>query len=121
MSPRALRSRIAASWVAATGAGTAASLALAILVLAGAFIAVAVPRASLGYRTQVVQRILQAAPSQQTAVLGDANVSGLSQGYLSAGQLALAGRMLSGSLLHHGLPLAPVSSQWSGLDRKSVV
>jgi putative ABC transport system permease protein len=115
MTPRALRERIAASWVAATGVGTAASFALAILVLAGAFIAVAVPRASLGYRTQVVQRILQAAPSQQTAVLGDANVSGLNQGYLSAGQLALAGRTLSGSLLHHGLPLAPVSSQWSGL------
>ena len=115
MSPRVLRDRIAASWVAATGAGTAASFALAILVLAGAFIAVAVPRASLGYRTQVVQRILHAAPSQQTAVLGDANVSGLNQGYLSAGELALAGRTLSGSLLHHGLPLAPAASQWSGL------
>ena len=98
MSPRALRSRIAASWVAATGAGTAASFALAILVLAGAFIAVALPRASVGYRTQVVQRTLHAAPSQQTAVLGDANVSGLNQGHLSAGQLALAGRTLSGSL-----------------------
>lgn len=115
MSPRALRSRIAASWVAATGAGTAASFALAILVLAGAFIAVAVPRASVGYRTQVVQRILRAAPSQQTAVLGDANVSGLNQGHLGAGQLALAGRTLSGSLAHDGLPLAPAASQWSGL------
>ena len=115
MSPRALRGRIAASWVAATGAGTAASLALAILVLAGSFIAVAVPRASLGYRTQVVQRILHAAPSQQTAVLGDANVSGLNHGYLSPGDLALAGRTLSRGLVHDGLPLAPVASQWSGL------
>ena len=84
MSPPDLRGRIAASWMAATGVATAASLALAILVLAGSFIAVAVPRASLGYRTQVVQRIFHAAPSQQTAVLGDANLSGLSQGYLSA-------------------------------------
>jgi putative ABC transport system permease protein len=115
MSPRDLRGRIAASWVAATGVATAASLALAILVLAGSFIAVAVPRASLGYRTQVVQRIFHAAPSQQTAVLGDANLSGLSQGYLSAGELALAGRQLSGSLLRDGLPLAPAASQWSGL------
>ncbi len=62
MSPRALRCRIAASWVAATGIGAAASFALAILVLASAFIAIAVPRASLGYRTQVVQRIFHAAP-----------------------------------------------------------
>ena len=46
-----------------TGTGAAASVALAILVLAGVFIAVAVPRASLGYRTQVVQRIFHAAPS----------------------------------------------------------
>jgi len=48
--------------VAATGIGAAASFALAILVLASAFIAIAVPRASLGYRTQVVQRIFHAAP-----------------------------------------------------------
>src|SRR5256884_1162948 len=110
-----LPGRIAASWVAATGVATAASLALAILVLAGSFIAVAVPRASLGYRTQVVQRIFHAASSQQTAVLGDANLSGLDQALLSAGQLALAGRQLSGSLRRDGLPLAPAASQWSGL------
>ena len=115
MSARALRGRIAGSWVAATGAGAAASFALAILVLAGVFVAVALPRASLGYRTQVVQRILHAAPSQQRAVLGDANLSGLSQGQLGAGELALAGRRLSGSLERHGLPLAPAASQWSGL------
>jgi hypothetical protein len=89
-----LPGRIAASWVAATGAGAAAGVALAILVLAGVFIAVAVPRASLGYRTQVVQRIFHAAPSPQTAVLGDANLSGLDQAHLGAGELALAGRRL---------------------------
>jgi putative ABC transport system permease protein len=107
--------RIAASWVAATGAGAAAGVALAILVLAGVFIAVAVPRASLGYRTQVVQRIFHAAPSQQTAVLGDVNLSGLSQGSLSAAELAVAGRRLAGGLRRDGLPLAPAASQWSGL------
>ncbi|HKA96826.1 MAG TPA: hypothetical protein VKD66_11230, partial [Streptosporangiaceae bacterium] len=111
----ALRGRIAASWVAAAGVGTAAGFALAILVLACAFIAVAVPRASLGYRTQVVQRIFHAAPSDQTAVLGDANLSGLDQGHLSPGELALAGHKLSGSLQRDGLPLAPAASQWSGL------
>jgi putative ABC transport system permease protein len=115
MSPRSLRGRIAASWAAATGLGTAASFALAILVLACAFIAIAVPRASLGYRTQVVQRIFHAAPSPQTAVLGDANLSGTNQGYLSARKLAFAGRQLAGGLQRDGLPLAPVASQWSGL------
>jgi len=115
MSPRALRGRIAASWAAATGLGTAASFALAILVLACAFIAIAVPRASLGYRTQVVQRIFHAAPSPQTAVLGDANLSGTNQGYLSARKLAFAGRQLAGGLQRDGLPLAPAASQWSGL------
>jgi putative ABC transport system permease protein len=115
VSARALTGRIAGSWVAVTGAGAAASIALAILVLAGVFIAVAVPRASLGYRTEVVQRIFHAAPSQQTAVLGDANLSGLNQGQLGAGELALAGRRLSGSLQRHGLPLAPAASRWSGL------
>jgi putative ABC transport system permease protein len=115
MSPRALRGRIAASWVAVTGIGATASFALAILVLACAFIAIAVPRASLGYRTQVVQRIFHAAPSQQTAVLGDANLSGPNQGYLSARKLAFAGRQLAGGLQRDGLPLAPAASQWSGL------
>ncbi|HEY1345582.1 MAG TPA: hypothetical protein VGF54_11385 [Streptosporangiaceae bacterium] len=115
MRARAPTGRIAGSWVAATGAGAAASFALAILVLAVVFIAVAVPRASLGHRTQVVQRILHAAPSQQTAVLGDANLSGLNQGQVGAGELALAGRRLSGSLQRDGLPLAPAASQWSGL------
>ena len=115
MTSPALRRRIAASWVAATGAGAAAGVALAILVLAGVFIAVAVPGASLGYRTQVVQRIFHAAPSQQTTVLGDANLSGLNQGYLGAAELAVAGRRLAGGLQRDGLPLAPAASRWSGL------
>ncbi|HYA50923.1 MAG TPA: hypothetical protein VEG33_07100, partial [Streptosporangiaceae bacterium] len=115
MSAPARPGRMASSWVAATGAGAAAGAALGILVLAGVFIAVAVPRASLGYRTQVVQRIFHAAPSQQTAVLGDANLSGLNQGYLSAAELAVAGRRLAGGVRRDGLPLAPAASRWAGL------
>jgi putative ABC transport system permease protein len=107
--------RIRTWWPAATGNGAAASAALAILVLVCAFIAVAVPRASLGYRTQVLQRILRAAPSAQTAVLGDTDLSGLDHAYLGADQLALTGRTIAGGLQRAGLPLAPAVAQWSGL------
>ncbi len=98
-----------------TGTGAAASAALAILVLACTFIAVAVPRASLGYRTQVIQRILRAASAQETAVLANTDLSGLDQAYLGPGQLAAAGSKLADGLLGAGLPLAPAASQWSSL------
>jgi putative ABC transport system permease protein len=107
--------RIAASWHVLTGTGAAASAALAILVLACTFIAVAVPRASLGYRTQVIQRILRAASAQETAVLANTDLSGLDQAYLGPGQLAAAGSKLADGLLGAGLPLAPAASQWSSL------
>ncbi len=111
----ALRGRITAWWPTAAGTGATASAALAILVLVCTFTAVALPRASLGYRTGVLQRTFRAAPSQEKAVLADADLSGLAQGHLSAGQLALAGRRLSAGLQRDGLPLAPAASQWSGL------
>jgi putative ABC transport system permease protein len=109
------RGRIAASWGAVTGTGAAASAALAILVLACTFMAVAVPRASLGYRTQVVQQVFRAASAQQKAVLADADLAGLEQASLSAGQLAFARSKLADGLRSAGLPLAPAASQWSGL------
>ena len=68
--------RVHAAWAALTGTGAAASVALALLVLAGVFIAVAVPRASLGYRTQVLQRTFGVMSSSATTVLGDADISG---------------------------------------------
>jgi putative ABC transport system permease protein len=117
--PAALSSRIRTWWPAVTGTGAAASAALAILVLVCAFIAVAVPRASLGYRTQVLQPILRAAPATQTAVLGDADLSGLDQAYLSPGQLAFAGSTIAGGLQRAGLPLAPAAAQWDGLTYRT--
>jgi putative ABC transport system permease protein len=98
-----------------TGTGAGASAALAILVLACTFIAVAVPRASLGYRTQVVQQVFRAASAQQKTVLADADLAGLEQASLSAGQLASARSKLADGLRNAGLPLAPAASQWSGL------
>ena len=110
-----VRSRIAAAGTAVTGTGAAASLALALLVLVCAFVAVAVPRASLGYRTAVLQRTFHAASSSATTVLADATINGLSGGSLSAAQLASAQRQLADGLGREGLPLAPATADWSGM------
>ncbi len=115
MTPGNVRARIAAAGTAVTGTGAAASLALALLVLVCAFVAVAVPRASLGYRTAVLQRSFHAASSSTTTVLADATINGLSGGSLSAAQLASAQRQLTGGLGRDGLPLAPATADWSGM------
>jgi putative ABC transport system permease protein len=107
--------RLRASWRVATGSAAAASLVLAVLVLVGVFVAVAVPRASLGYRTRVLQRIFHAASSTQTTVLADADITGEQQGYLMAAQLASIQRQLAAGLHRDGLPLAPPGAQWSGV------
>ncbi len=115
MTPGNLRARIGAAGTAVTGTGAAASLALALLVLVCTFVAVAVPRASLGYRTAVLQRSFHAASSSTTTVLADASINGLGGGTLTAAQLALAQRQLSDGLGRDGLPLAPATADWSGM------
>jgi len=102
-----------------TGTGAAASLALAMLVLVCTFIAVAVPRASLDYRTQALQRIFRSTSSAQTAVVADAEISGLTGSYLPAAEFAAAQHSLAAGLHHQGLPLAPPAAQWAGLDTAS--
>jgi len=102
-----------------TGTGAAASLALAMLVLVCTFVAVSVPRASLDYRTQALQRIFRSASSAQTAVVADANITGLTGTYLGAEQLAAAQDTLAAGLHHQSLPLAPPAAQWAGLDSGS--
>ena len=97
------------------GTGAAASLALALLVLVCAFVAVAVPRASLGYRTQVLQRTFRAASSAATTVLADAGITGLSQNVLNAAELDSARGQLVAGLRRAGLPLAPPGADWSGM------
>jgi len=111
----ALRGRVTASWATVAGTGAAASLALAMLVAVCAFVAVAVPRASLGYRTQVLQRAFHAASSSSTTVLADAEITGLSQGYLNDSQLESARGELGAGLRREGLPLAPPGADWSGM------
>jgi putative ABC transport system permease protein len=88
---------------------------LALLILVSVFVAVALPRASLGYRTRVLHRIFDATSSAQSTVLADANISGQLQSHLDAPQLASIHRQLAAGLQHDGLPLAPPATQWSGL------
>jgi len=114
VAPRAT-GRIRRSWPAVTGTGAAASVALALLVLVCTFIAVAVPRASLGYRTEVLQRAFRATSSAQTTVLADANITGLTAHYLSATQLAIVQGNVAAGLHRDGLPLAPPATQWAGM------
>ena len=103
--------RIRRSWPAVTGTGAAASVALGLLVLVCTFIAVAVPRASLGYRTEVLQRAFRATSSAQTTVLADANITGLTVHYLSATQLATVQGHVAAGLHRDALPLAPRATQ----------
>jgi len=84
-------------------------------VLVCAFVAVAVPRASLGYRTQVLQRTFHAASSAATTVLADADISGLSQNVLNAAELDSARGQLVAGLRRVGLPLAPPGADWAGM------
>jgi putative ABC transport system permease protein len=100
--------------VTATGTAAAASIALGLLVGFCTFIAVAVPRASLGYRTTALQRTLSALPPLQKAVLGDADVGSV-QGSLSPAALEPARAQLASSLAANGVPVAAPAQQWSGL------
>ena len=112
-----LRARARAAGPAVTGTGAAASATLALLVLICTFVAVAVPRASLGYRTTVLQRAFAAAPATQKTVLADGDLSGFGGKPLTAAQLEKARVQLAAGLQRDGLPLAGPATrwQWSGL------
>ena len=110
-----LVSRARAAWPAMTGTAAAASVTLALLVLICTFVAVAVPRASLGYRTAVLQRTFQAATAGQKVVLADGDLSGLGAQPLSPALLETARAELAIGLRQGGLPLGAARTQWSGL------
>jgi putative ABC transport system permease protein len=119
---RSALSGLARRGTAAAGAGAAASAALGILVLATVFIAVALPRANLGYRSQVLRQTFRTASPTKTAVLADADITGLTQSVystrqtgLSVSQVGADGNWMAGSLRRAGLPLAPAAAQWAGV------
>ena len=106
------------AWIAITGTATAASLGLALLVFTAVFISVAIPRASLGQRTQALQRVVTAAPAASTAVLGDLSYTTFDVNFkerpFAAGQLAATRAELAAGLAGRGLPLGTAPA-WSGL------
>jgi putative ABC transport system permease protein len=111
----AARNTARTAWPAMTGTAAAASVTLALLVLVCTFVAVAVPRASLGYRTAVLQRAFSTTQPSQKVVLADGDLSGLSAQPLSPALLETARAQLAIGLRRGGLPLAPARTQWSGL------
>ena len=116
-----LVSRARAAWPAMTGTAAAASVTLALLVLVCTFVAVAVPRASLGYRTAVLQRTFHAAGPAQEAVLADGDLSTQGGPPLSTGQLEAARLQFAAGLRREGLPLSAPRAQWSGLATGATV
>jgi putative ABC transport system permease protein len=106
---------------AIAGTGAAATVALALLVMVCAFVAVAVPRASLGYRTDVLQGIFHSASAAQRSVFADGHTSGAGLGRLTASELEFAGGRLAAGLRRDGLPLASPRSQWSTLATGSAL
>jgi putative ABC transport system permease protein len=111
------QSRARAAWPAVTGTGAAVGATLALLVLTCTFVAVAVPRATLGYRTAVLQQTFADAPAVQKTVLADGDLSGLGEAPLSPARMEKARVQLAAGLRRAGLPLAEPTSrwQWSGL------
>ena len=116
--PGRLRRRPRRAWIAISGTAAAASLGLAFLVFTAVFISVAIPRASLGQRTQALQRVLTAAPATSTAVLGDLSYTTFDVNFderpFAASQLATTRAELAAGLARRGLPLGTASA-WSGL------
>ncbi len=112
------RGRLRQLWTVACGTGTAASIGLALLVLGTVFIAMAIPRASQGLRTDALRRTVAGQPASSTAVLGSLAYQTFDVAFLGrpfgAAQLAATPGELTGNLARLGLP-AVASGAWAGL------
>ncbi len=105
------------AWVKIGGTGAAASLGLALLVLATVAISVALPRVSLSQRTAALRHTLATVPAASTAVFGNLSYTTFDVEFngqpFAAADLTTAGAQLAVGLAGQGLPLAPPF--WSGL------
>jgi putative ABC transport system permease protein len=103
---------------ATCGTAAAASVGLALLVFAAVLISMAIPRASLGQRTQALRRSLDALPATSTAVIGNLSYgtfSAYANGRpVTAGQLAATRAELAAGLARQDLPVATALA-WVGL------
>jgi putative ABC transport system permease protein len=106
------------AWTATCGTAAAASMGLALLVFAAVLISIAIPRASLGQRTQALRRSLATLPATSTAVLGNLSYA-VFDGYFigrpfTADLLAATQAELAAGLARQGLPVV-AGPAWVGL------
>jgi putative ABC transport system permease protein len=116
--PGRLRSLPRRAAAAICGTAAAASAGLAVLVFAAVLISMAIPRASLGQRTQALRRSLATLPATSTAVLGNLSYGTFGTYFVgrpfTAGQLAATRTELAAGLARQGLPVAAAPA-WVGL------
>jgi putative ABC transport system permease protein len=104
-------------WQTVTGSGTGASIALSALVLVTVFIAMALPRASLGLRTTALQQVLgQLEPSAKTMTASiDFETYAQTAGQSPVDDLASTRDVLAGQMTSAKVPIEP-GSAWTNVN-----
>jgi putative ABC transport system permease protein len=106
--------RLRAAWSGLTGTGAAASIALALLVLACTFVAVALPRASLRSQTRAVQQLFASTGALGRTVTGTQSLASFAGGS-GASDLSTDYESMAEYLRAAGLTTGPRSAGWSGI------
>ena len=120
---RTALARLRAGLTTATGTEAGASLVLALLVIATVFVAVAMPRASLAYRTRALRQIIDQASAPGRAVVASVGFSDLAPALspgsagqtLFPGQISAVGTKVGANLAAVGVPLQPRRNRWWGM------
>lgn len=104
-------------WRTVTGSGTGASLALSALVLVTVFIAMALPRASLGMRTSALQQVLgQLEPSAKTMTASiDFETFAQTAGENPIDDLASTRDVLASQMMSARVPIEPAAA-WTNVN-----
>jgi putative ABC transport system permease protein len=119
---RRLRAALGTGWVTLTGTGAAASAGFALLVFASVLASLAIPRESVGLRTEALHRVIAGSPSGDWAVTGTAVMESATGIPLdpTATDMATAGASLRAQLATAGMPVASEPPAWSGLSASDV-
>jgi putative ABC transport system permease protein len=109
--------RLRATWVALTGTGAGASVALALLVFASVLASLAIPRENVELRNGALQRVIAASRPDDRTVIGTVGETSMTNesGQVPASDIAAVGASLRRQLAAGGVPLATVPPAWSGL------
>lgn len=119
---RALASRLRTGLIVLTGTGAGASIVLALLVLASVFVAMATPRASLGFRTSALRHAIAETPATGRVVTGSLDMPTLGGALgppnqpayagMDATQFGPIGAEIGRHLRTDQIPLVPGASWW---------